>query len=142
MTYQHILLATDLTATQQPVIHKAGALANACQAKISIVHVVEPLPCYASGYAGVVELEDSIRQEAESELVDIASSLNIAADNQHVLVGSPKFMILDVAKQIKADLIVIGSNGHHGLGRIIASTAEALSHTNACDILLVHLNKG
>jgi len=46
-----------------------------------------------------------------------------------------------VAGEIKADLIVVGSHGRHGLGLLLGSTASSVVHHAACDVLAVRLRE-
>jgi nucleotide-binding universal stress UspA family protein len=56
----------------------------------------------------------------------------------HVLTGSPVVSILDVAKELGADLLVIGATGHYALHeRMIGSRADRLVHLAPCPVLVV-----
>lgn len=138
MDYQHVLLAIDLTPESQISAQKACSLAKQNSAKLSLVHVVESLPGYASGYVGTFDIEEEIKQEAKTKLTALGNELNIDTANQHLTSGSPKIMILEIAEQIGADLIVLGSHGRHGLSRLLGSTASAVLHGDHCDVLVVH----
>ena len=43
MPYNHILVAVDLTEECDPVIHRARELSVSNGAKLSLVHIVEPM---------------------------------------------------------------------------------------------------
>lgn len=52
-----------------------------------------------------------------------------------VLLEPPKKIILDEAKEWKADLIVVGSHGRRGLDRfLLGSTAEAVTMHAHCSV--------
>lgn len=51
MPYQHILVAVDLTDECDPVMKRAAALATSNQARLSVVHVVEPMAMAFGGDA-------------------------------------------------------------------------------------------
>ncbi len=56
----------------------------------------------------------------------------------HVLTGHPVVSILDVAKDLGADLLVIGATGHYALHeRMIGSRADRLVHLSSCPVLVV-----
>ena len=101
MNYQHILLATDLLDKHIDVAERARVMAHNYQAKLSIAHVVESLPGYASGYSGVIDLEEELYEEAKVKLAEFAGSLNIPTQNQHLGSGNPKIVILDIAEEIE-----------------------------------------
>lgn len=44
-----------------------------------------------------------------------------------------------MAEEQKADLIVIGSHGRHGLGRLLGSTANGVLQGAPCDVLAVRI---
>ena len=67
----------------------------------------------------------------------MGSRLNIAKEDQHVKVGAVKTELLEIADKLAIDLIVIGSHGRHGLGRLLGSTANAVLHGALCDVLVV-----
>jgi nucleotide-binding universal stress UspA family protein len=56
----------------------------------------------------------------------------------HVLTGHPVVSILDVAKELGADLLVIGATGHYALHeRMLGSRADRLVHLAPCPVLVV-----
>jgi nucleotide-binding universal stress UspA family protein len=58
-------------------------------------------------------------------------------------VGNPYEEIVSAAKEISADLIVIGSHGHTGLGRLLlGSTAERVAKYAPCPVLVVKDSPG
>lgn len=63
------------------------------------------------------------------------------AFEHRLLKGDPAAQIATLAGDEKADLIVMGSLGRSGLGRLIlGSTAEAVMQRAACPILIVKLS--
>jgi universal stress protein A len=135
--YQHVLLATDLHEENKKSALRALAIAEQNEAKLTLVHVVEPLPAYAMGYFGSVNIEQELIDEAQKNLTSLAKSLNISEDAQRIEIGSVKVSILKVAKDINADLIVVGSHGRHGLELLLGSTAAGILHGAECDVLVV-----
>jgi nucleotide-binding universal stress UspA family protein len=58
--------------------------------------------------------------------------------NDHVRAGQPYEQICDLAREIRADLIVIGTRGQAGLQRILlGSTAERVVRFGSCPVLVV-----
>jgi universal stress protein A len=56
----------------------------------------------------------------------------------HVLAGHPVVSILDVAKELGADLLVIGATGHYASHeRMLGSRADRLVHLAPCPVLVV-----
>ena len=56
----------------------------------------------------------------------------------HVLVGHPARNVIKLAKDLGADLIVVGASGHSGLyDRMIGSRAQKILHHATCPVLVV-----
>ena len=137
--YKHILFAADLTEDTDFLITKVTKMREYTGAKLSIVHVVEPLPGYSYAYLGIEDIEGQIIQEAKQAMEKLAPKLSVAKENQHIEVGPTKTKIQDVADQIGADLIICGSHGRHGISLLLGSTANAILHGSKCDVLTVRL---
>jgi universal stress protein A len=59
--YKHILFATELTESKNHIEDKVAQLQKLTQAKLSVIHVVEPVPnVYYSGVYGVIPGLDPI----------------------------------------------------------------------------------
>ena len=136
--YKRVLFATDFEDTDLKAAKKAKKIVDENHAELLLVHVVEPIPAYAyPGFAGFSEVEASIRTQAEKELAQLGKKLNVDPGNCFVEFGSIKDEILLVAKTKNIDLIVTGSHGKHGLALLLGSTASAIMHHAACDVLIV-----
>lgn len=136
--YKKVLFATDFDEVGIIAAHKAKKIAEENHAELLLVHVVEPIPAYAyPGFAGFAEVEMSIREQAEKELVTLAEKLGVDAKHRMLEFGSTKNEVLRVAKEHKVDLIVTGSHGKHGLALLLGSTANSILHAAECDVLIV-----
>lgn len=137
--YKHILFATDLTEDTQYLLEKVQTMHGYTNATLSIVHVVEPLPGYSYAYLGIEDIEGQLIEEARQSMAKVADKLNVKTSDQFVEVGPTKTKIMKVADEIKADLIMCGSHGRHGLSLLLGSTANAILHNAKCDVLTVRL---
>ncbi len=141
--YQSILLAVDLHPNCDEVTaQRAFDMAKQCGAKLSIVHAVEHINAYgvAQAYPTVIDLEEQMLKEAKEGLMKFAAKYNIPVQQQFVEIGSPKSMILNKADELKADLVIVGSHGRHGISLLLGSTANAVMHHAHCDVLAVWIN--
>jgi nucleotide-binding universal stress UspA family protein len=58
---------------------------------------------------------------------------------KHVREGDPAHVIIDVAEEQRADLIVVGARGHAGLRRVmLGSVTGKLAHHAPKSLLIVH----
>ncbi|MDH1261563.1 MULTISPECIES: universal stress protein [unclassified Pseudomonas] len=144
MPYQHILVAVDLTEECDPVMHRAQALSASCGAKLSVVHIVEPM---AMAFGGDVPMDLSMLQQQQfeqaRERLDKFSSKypDLANDRRHLAYGQPRQEIHRLAGEQQCDLIIVGSHGRHGLALLLGSTANDVLHGAPCDVLAVRLKK-
>lgn len=137
--YKHILFATDLTEDTDYLVAKVQQICRLTNAKLSMVHVVEPLPGYSYAYLGIEDIEGQLIVEAKQAMEKLGTTLKINASDQYVEVGPTKTKILDIADTVNADLIICGSHGRHGLSLLLGSTANAILHGAKCDVLTVRL---
>jgi universal stress protein A len=137
--YKHILFATDLTEDTDYLVAKVRSICQLTKAKLSLIHVVEPLPGYSYAYLGIEDIEGQLIKEAKQSIEKLGDSLKVAKTDLYIEVGPTKIKILKVAEDIKADLIVCGSHGRHGLSLLLGSTANAILHGAKCDVLTIRL---
>ncbi len=137
--YNHILLATDLSEENQDTLQKAKELTKVFDAKLSLLHVVEPIPNY--GYVGITDLEDQLLDEAKQMLSKLGEELDVSTSDQWVAVGPAKREILNTAKELKIDLIIIGSHSGHHLSDLLGSTTNGVLHHSLCDVITVRHGK-
>jgi nucleotide-binding universal stress UspA family protein len=56
----------------------------------------------------------------------------------HVLVGHPVRIVVELAREIPADLLVVGATGHSGVyERLIGSRADRIIQLASCPVLVV-----
>ncbi len=141
MSYQHILLAVDLTEESASVAAKGVELARLGGSKLSLIHVIEPL---SFAYGGDVPMDLSAIQEqldehAHQRLNSFAESLDYKVEKLYIVSGHTESEIHRIAKQDEADLIIVGSHGRHGLSLLLGSTANGVLHGANCDVLAVRV---
>jgi universal stress protein A len=144
MPYEHILVAVDLTEECDPVIKRACELSVSNGARLSLVHIVEPM---AMAFGGDVPMDLSQLQQqqfdqAKERLHRLILKYPQATEaNSHLTYGQPRQEIHHLAKEQGCDLIVVGSHGRHGLALLLGSTANDVLHGAPCDVLAVRLIK-
>src|SRR5258707_11994774 len=121
--YKHILFATDLSDESDFVIAKVRTMRGYTNAKLSLIHVVEPMPGYSYAYLGIEDIEGQLIEEARNALAKVGTALSVDTKDQWVEVGPTKSKIQSIAEDTGVDLIVCGSHGRHGLSLLLGSTA-------------------
>ena len=140
--YKRILVALDFSPVVAKLMACAKRLASQSRAELLLVHVVEYIPPLdPSGDMVAAPLWDVDEQElvqaAERRLAALAAEHGLSGTPQEVLVGSAKRKIAGYAADRQCDLIVIGSHGRQGIGRLLGSTAVGVLHRACCDVLAV-----
>lgn len=140
-TYTHLLVGLDLSEDSPTVLKKAAALAQACSAKLSVAHVVEPL---AFAYGGEMAMDmsaaqSSIEEQAMSRLKRLATEQESSIESITVKVGQTSSELHYLAEDIGADLLVVGSHGRHGFALLLGSTANGVLHGAKTDVLAVRV---
>jgi universal stress protein A len=144
MPYHHILVAVDLTEECDPVIHRARELSVSNEAKLSLIHIVEPI---AMAFGGDVPMDLSQLQQQQLDQAKerlerlIAKYPELSKENSHLTYGQPKQEIHGLAKDQGCDLVVVGSHARHGLALLLGSTSNDVLHGAPCDVLAVRLKK-
>ena len=138
LQFHTIVHPTDFSASSAHAFRYACALARDCEARLVIVHAVEPaVPMVGEGGLVADEIEE-LREAARNQL-DALESPATAVHLERVLRDGPApAVILDVADEYGADLIVMGTHGRTGLRRILmGSVAEMVMRRARCPVLTV-----
>lgn len=142
-SYQHILVAVDLSVGSINIALKAQQLATMNQAKLSIIHVVEMTPFIDVNYDAVsffnTDIYQSLLINAETNLTRFINETNFNPQQNFLEQGDARDEIIRIAEENKVDLIVLGSHGRRGLALLLGSTANAVLHHAHCDVLAVRL---
>ncbi len=143
--FERIVVGTDGSETAAEAVKQAIELARLSDATLDIVSAFEPVP------------QSRIREESGEIPGDVAYAVGPREDvntileaaaapalqakvevNTHPREGDPADVILDVAEEIKADLIVVGNKGMTGAKRfLLGSVPNKVSHHAPCSVLIV-----
>lgn len=147
MAYRHILVAIDSSEEARDVLARARQVADEHQAKLSVCTAVKPLTHVYGGLdmmaytTASVSFEQEALTQARNQATAEAARFKVAAEDVHVSIGAPATEVVQTAKTLGADLIVVGSHGKHGLGLLLGSTANGVLHQAHCDVLTVRIGK-
>jgi nucleotide-binding universal stress UspA family protein len=133
-----ILFPTDFSKRAEYGFHLACALARDYGARLLIAHVKTP-PVILYGEMGSLppeplDLEESLR----AQLLEVRPADEQIACEHFYMVGEPAEEIVRLANEEHVDLIVMGTHGRRGLGRLVmGSVAEQVVRTAACPVVTV-----
>lgn len=145
--YRNVLVCVDTSSTCEDVLATALPFISSAE-QHRILCVVPPLTTvYASSYAGRSEnlaynqIQDNIKTQTRERIEQAvaAAGLQASLDGDCVALadGDPKATILQAAKDIQADLIVMGSHRRGPLGRLLlGSTVRSVLDHTPCDVFV------
>lgn len=141
---KRVLAATDFSEFGSLAIQYGEELANAFQAELRLLHVVEaPLAAYSEfglGYIGVNDIEGQLVARARESLQELpaAERSQKLSITREVIVGLPYHQIVNYAKSAAIDLIVVGTHGRGAIAHMLmGSTAERIVRYAPCPVLTV-----
>lgn len=148
VSLSRILVATDFSPSANRALRYADILADMFRAELHVLHVVvDPLPM-PSPEGAWIRPEDSVQRLVDQGKKELAT--NILSAGLHygsepiraIEVGFPVEQILQYAEDNKIDLVVVGTQGHRGLSRLLlGSVAEKIVRMAKCPVLTVHADQ-
>src|ERR687898_1411347 len=139
-----ILLATDGSEEAELVALRAVELAQSTDSELHVVHV-GVVPIFLESYPGTLGYDGKLYEEIEEvsrELLrKVSWRVKLAGGTvagTHLRLGEVDVEIVTLAKELGADLIVIGCRGHRGIRRAIeGSISDAVIRHAPCPVLVV-----
>jgi nucleotide-binding universal stress UspA family protein len=127
MQFQHILIPTDFSGTEEPAVRHALTLAAHAQAQILLLHVLPGLEVPGEG-----------RQATAAQwLRDLARHVSVPVQPL-VVWGDPATEICRVAQECHCDLIAMSTHGRTGRAlELIGSVATAVLRQAPCAVLIL-----
>ncbi|MFI5041788.1 MAG: universal stress protein [Acidimicrobiales bacterium] len=145
--YERVVVGTDGSDTAAEAVRQAAELAKLCGARLHIVHVFQPVSAIATmgADAGAAAVAAGLPEAAErhaSEVLERAAQAGtrIGVDVEaHLHTGDPANALIETAKKVDADLVVVGNKGMSGVRRfVLGSVPNKLSHHAPCSLLIVN----
>jgi nucleotide-binding universal stress UspA family protein len=140
---RRILCPVDLSDVSRRALHHAVLLARWYQARITALHVWNPMVILSSDLTligparPVVYTEEEIN-EVRRQVTGFAAGAGAADAEVLVLNGQPPAQILERAGALPADLIVIGTHGAGGFQHLVlGSVTEKVLRQATCPVLTV-----
>jgi nucleotide-binding universal stress UspA family protein len=144
---QTLLVPLDTSASTAKVLSGAESLARSLPAKLVLFHVIEPVATYVPVGAGMdvvatspLPIDSEQTEDAEKRLEMLAAPLRAAGLDVagEVAIGLPVVEILDKAKSLHADYIVLGSHGHGALYHLFSgSVVTGVLQHSTCPVVVV-----
>ena len=133
-----ILHPTDFSEPSAGACQLATGLARDYNSKLILLHV-STAPIIGYGEGVVPPNPDVLADIAAEQLSRLPAADPDIRTERRVVEGDPAAVILNVANEINADLIVMGTHGRTGMSRLFAgSVAEQVVRRADCPVLTVH----
>lgn len=142
VTMRRILCPVDFSDTSRQALDYAVGIARWYGAGITALHVIPPitsmLPVSGEGLYPPLVFRPEELQQFRSELESFARASGVEALDTEVVQGSVPGEIVRLAKELPADLLVMGTHGRSGFERLmLGSVTEKLLRKSPCPLLTV-----
>lgn len=144
---KRVLVPVDFSAASLKALEYAADFAGPLKAELSALFVIEPIyyavPDLAGAAAGAtVGLIEEQRKSGKEQLERLQARYARRSIKLKTLLqtGTPYQAIVDTAKAIKADLIVMSTHGRTGMTHLLlGSVAERVVRSSACPVLTIRV---
>lgn len=153
-----ILFATDMGVHTHYMLHHVNALALQHEAKVIVVHAMEPPGHLGDAMVqtylckdtqeefkrqGISRIADGVKGRIvdmlEEEFIDGQQGLSKIRDVR-VMPGKPADVVLTEAAECNADMIILGSHGEYSTSpNVLGSVASRVLHMSRVPVYLVPL---
>lgn len=137
--FKQIVWATDGSEHADRALEYAKHLAQLDGASLQVVHVVEKIVGGRIAGQDVRSDEDQIQAKVKGQADALleqgfTSALSIASEPG----AQPAHRVADLAQELGADLIVVGTRGRSAIGGLLlGSVTQRLLHVASCPVLAV-----
>jgi nucleotide-binding universal stress UspA family protein len=139
MPFEKILVAIDGSPASSHALAVAIGLAGLTGGELVALAVEGPLPAYAATVGEVEEVRrekdaffESLAAQARAEAAAAGVGLEV-----ELRAGHASELIVRVASELEADLIVVGHKGHFLRDHLLGSTADRVAEHAACPVMIV-----
>ena len=136
--YDHILVPVDGSEASMDAVAHAAALAGVHGADLHVVNAIEPQAAVESAGVDIVGAMEDIGRQAIDDATSVAHEAGIDDVQGTILRGSPHREIVEYAEEHDIDLIVMGTHGRTGLGRLLlGSVTEKVVRVSPVPVLTI-----
>jgi nucleotide-binding universal stress UspA family protein len=140
VTLERILVPVDFSDCSLDAVEYAAVVAQQAKASLLLLHVLEPVSYGLDFTLGHSRTREQVRETWTKRLEELAASLRVrqVPVESQLRGGLPADSILDSARTLPCDLIVMGTHGRRGISHAFSgSVAEAVLRKALCPVLTV-----
>jgi nucleotide-binding universal stress UspA family protein len=141
--FQRIVVPTDFSDCSQEAWNMAKRLGTVPGTELILAHVLTEIPRFGEGFLNVQsasEIEAAARKWATASLEEWIAKARVEGLTARATLrsGVPYQEIVGLARDERADLIVIGTHGRGGMNRVLlGSVADRVVRLAPCPVLTV-----
>ena len=139
-----ILVPIDFSYVTTSVLERAVELAKALEARLVVLHVIQPPVNLSASDPILIEnttrITAAAEKAADKHLERLEKGLQADFGNVGILrlTGAPVNRILEQAELLPADYVVLGSHGHTAVYELlVGSTAHGVLKNASCPVIIV-----
>jgi len=136
--FSNILIAVDGSESASKAFRRSVYLAQKCNSKLDLVHVVQ---CEVGGdSANTFEMIEELKDKAKKILEEyrIEAVKNNVPIQITIMQGDPAKVIIELAKAKSYDLIIMGTRGRSSFQELlIGSVSQKVMHHASCPVMVV-----
>ena len=141
---KNVLFATDFSETSEAALPYVAALSQRYGSEIHLAHVLPEVRFLRPGVpdsATIGSIYEDAHGNAQQKMRLLDKRLRDFPHRVHLPHGSVSFTISQLVREYEIDLVVAGTHGRTGLGRLIlGSVAEEILRRAPCPVLTVGPN--
>jgi nucleotide-binding universal stress UspA family protein len=144
-----LLVPIDFSAASGNLLQTAASLAQSLGARLVVLHVLQPIAPMGDlmmmpDLAQVTSMQKAAAENARAQLARAGvklAELGVAVE-QELHDGPAAAVILERARALPADLVIMGSHGHTALyDLLLGSTSHAVLKKASCPVVIVPSKK-
>jgi len=128
------------------ILAVAKRLRDQLHGRLSVLHAFDPSPAYAVSAdsmafpisAPMNEMMEALKNKHKQAVAELMQGQGVAAEDIHVVEGDTRELLIALAEQVDANLVIMGAVSRGILRRLVlGSTAERVLDHVPCDLLIV-----
>lgn len=138
--YKTILAAVDGSPRTQAVVDAAVEIAEKFDARVHLFRSVAVPPDFPAAARNAPDAMPTLLEAAARTALEALARASPRCVVEPIDLTSPQAWqaVLDAAKRVDADLIVVGSHGYHGWDRVLGTNAARITNRADRNVLVVH----
>ena len=133
---RRIACAVDLGPRSSSIVSWAGRLCREFGASLSAIHVVASLDPLLEDYYPSPEWRGYVLEHAKADLARLLETAGANGDI-HIEIGPIVGAVTDAAREVRADLLVIGRSSRDGIAGRLPTNAYAIIRESPCPVVSV-----